>query len=94
MASHLQMMAAVRAVRAVRAARLVMIPASVLRAKVVVIMLVMPVAPVARAGLEGLAKGRAVVVPGRLYRAMTLLTRFLPDSWVVRLAGAVMGRHE
>lgn len=54
----------------------------------------MPVAPVARAGLEGLAKGRAVVVPGRLYRAMTLLTRFLPDSWVVRLAGAVMGRHE
>ncbi|MCK0155375.1 SDR family oxidoreductase [Alcanivorax sp. S6407] len=54
----------------------------------------MPVAPVARAGLQALARGRAVVVPGALYRAMTMLTRFLPESWVVRLAGAVMGRHE
>ena len=53
----------------------------------------MPVTPVARAGLQALARGKAVVVPGGLYRAMTMLTRFLPGSWVVRLAGAVMGRH-
>ena len=53
----------------------------------------MPVEPVARAGLLGLARGQAVVVPGMLYRFMTGLTRCLPDTWVVRLAGAVMGRH-
>lgn len=54
----------------------------------------MPVQPVARAGLDGLARGKAVVVPGVLYRLMTMLTRFLPEAWVVKLAGAVMGRHE
>ena len=53
----------------------------------------MPVTPVARAGLEGLARGKAVVVPGIIYRLMTGLTRLLPERWVVRLAGAVMGRH-
>ncbi|EKF75058.1 short-chain acyl CoA dehydrogenase [Alcanivorax hongdengensis A-11-3] len=53
----------------------------------------MPVAPVARAGLVGLARGRAVVVPGVLYQVMTAVTRLLPGSWVVRLAGRVMGRH-
>lgn len=53
----------------------------------------MPVEPVARAGLQGLARGKAVVIPGLLYRLMTGLTRFLPDTWVVSLAGVVMGRH-
>ncbi len=54
----------------------------------------MPVEPVARAGLEGLARGKAVVVPGGMYRAMTWITRCLPDSVVVRLAGSVMGRNQ
>ena len=41
----------------------------------------MPVEPVARAGLQALARGRSVVVPGTAYRVMTWLTRMLPDSW-------------
>ena len=53
----------------------------------------MAVSPVARAGLVGLAKGKAVVIPGWLYRLMTFITRCLPERWVVRLAGSVMGRH-
>ena len=53
----------------------------------------MPVEPVARAGLQALARGRSVVVPGTAYRVMTWLTRMLPDSWVVKLAGRVMERH-
>jgi short-subunit dehydrogenase len=53
----------------------------------------MPVDVVARAGLEALASGKAVVVPGALYRVMVSLVRVLPASWVTRLAGRVMGRH-
>ena len=53
----------------------------------------MPVDVVARAGLEALASGKAVVVPGALYRIMVSLVRVLPASWVTRLAGRVMGRH-
>ena len=53
----------------------------------------MPVGPVARAGLQALAKGKPVVVPGAIYQLMTGLTRLLPGAWVVKLAGAVMGRH-
>ena len=53
----------------------------------------MPVGPVASAGLQALAKGKPVVVPGAIYQLMTGLTRLLPGAWVVKLAGAVMGRH-
>lgn len=49
--------------------------------------------PVAKKGLHALAARRAVVVPGRLYQALLLSLRFLPQAWVVRLSGAVMGRH-
>ena len=53
----------------------------------------MPADVVAAAGLEALASGKAVVVPGALYRIMVSLVRVLPASWVTRLAGRVMGRH-
>ena len=53
----------------------------------------MPADAVAAAGLRALARGKPVVVPGRQYKALTALVRLLPMSTVVRLAGAVMGRH-
>lgn len=53
----------------------------------------MPADVVAAAGLKALARGKAVVVPGALYRMMVALVRVLPGSWVTRLAGSVMGRH-
>ena len=53
----------------------------------------MPADVVAAAGLKALAKGKAVEVPGALYRIMVALVRVLPASWVTRLAGKVMGRH-
>ena len=53
----------------------------------------MPADEVAVAGLKALARGKAVVVPGALYRILVALVRVLPASWVTRLAGAVMGRH-
>ena len=53
----------------------------------------MPADTVAAAGLRALARGRAVAVPGWHYKLLTGLVRCLPMSAVVRLAGAVMGRH-
>ena len=53
----------------------------------------MPADVVATAGLKALAKGKAVEVPGTLYRIMVALVRVLPASWVTRVAGKVMGRH-
>ncbi|MEH6782781.1 MAG: SDR family oxidoreductase [Alcanivorax jadensis] len=53
----------------------------------------MPADEVAAAGLKALGRGKAVVVPGALYRMMVALVRVLPASWVTRLAGKVMGRH-
>ena len=53
----------------------------------------MPADEVAAAGLKALGRGKAVVVPGILYRMMVALVRVLPASWVTRLAGKVMGRH-
>ena len=53
----------------------------------------MPADTVAAAGLRALARGRAVAVPGWHYKLLTTLVRCLPMSAVVRLAGAVMGRH-
>ncbi len=53
----------------------------------------MPADRVAAAGLQGLASGKAVVVPGVLYKLMVAVTRVLPGAWVARLAGSVMGRH-
>ena len=54
----------------------------------------MPADRVAAAGLQGLMAGKAVVVPGALYKLMVAVTRFLPGVWVTRLAGSVMGRHD
>ena len=54
----------------------------------------MPADRVAAAGLQGLMAGKAVVVPGALYKLMVAVTRFLPGVWVTRLAGLVMGRHD
>lgn len=53
----------------------------------------MPAAAVASAGLRALVRGKPVAVPGWHYKALTALVRLLPMSTVVRLAGAVMGRH-
>lgn len=54
----------------------------------------MPADRVAAAGLQGLMAGKAVVVPGALYKLMVAVTRFLPGVWITRLAGLVMGRHD
>jgi len=54
----------------------------------------MPADRVAAAGLQGLMAKKAVVVPGALYKLMVAVTRFLPEAWVTRLAGSVMGRHD
>ena len=53
----------------------------------------MPADSVAAAGLRGLVRGKPVVVPGWHYKALTAMVRLLPMKTVVRLAGAVMGRH-
>jgi short-subunit dehydrogenase len=45
--------------------------------------------PVVRAGLEGLEKNRAVVIPGATNRLGALSTRFAPRSLVRRIAGSL-----
>lgn len=40
---------------------------------------------VAEAGVRGMLRGRAVVVPGVLNKFMVFGQRFLPRSWVVRV---------
>jgi uncharacterized protein len=44
---------------------------------------------VVRAGLAGLEKGRAMVVPGLMNKATAQAHRFFPRSWVRRVAGAI-----
>ena len=46
-------------------------------------------ASVVRAGLEGLDKNRAVVVPGLLNKVGAASTRFVPRSIVRKIAGAI-----
>jgi short-subunit dehydrogenase len=46
-------------------------------------------ASVVRAGLEGLEKGQAVVIPGLLNKATAQAHRFFPRSWVRRIAGSI-----
>jgi short-subunit dehydrogenase len=45
--------------------------------------------PVVRAGLEGLDKNHAVVVPGISNKIGAASTRFAPRSWVRKIAGAI-----
>ena len=45
--------------------------------------------PVVRSGLDGIDSGRAVVVPGLINRAGAQGHRFLPRSWLRRIAGSV-----
>ena len=45
--------------------------------------------PVVRAGLEGLEKNRAVVIPGATNRLGALSTRFAPRSLVRKIAGSL-----
>ena len=45
--------------------------------------------PVVRAGLEGLDKNRAVVIPGATNRLGALSTRFAPRSFVRKIAGSL-----
>ncbi len=47
---------------------------------------------VARAGLDGLAKNKAVVIPGVAYRIVGNITKVSPHAITRRLAGAVMRR--
>lgn len=44
---------------------------------------------VVRAGLEGLERGRAIVVPGLMNKATAQAHRFFPRSWVRRIAGSI-----
>ncbi|MDP9086857.1 MAG: SDR family oxidoreductase [Pseudomonadota bacterium] len=44
---------------------------------------------VVRAGIEGLAEGRAVVIPGLLNKAGAQGHRLLPRAWLRRIAGAI-----
>ena len=44
---------------------------------------------VVRAGLEGLDKNRAVVVPGLLNKVGAASTRFVPRPWIRKIAGAI-----
>jgi hypothetical protein len=46
-------------------------------------------APVVRAGLEGLERGRAIVIPGLTNKATAQAHRFFPRSWVRRVAGTI-----
>ncbi|MEZ6195663.1 MAG: SDR family oxidoreductase [Planctomycetota bacterium] len=49
---------------------------------------------VARAGLDGLSRGRPLVVPGFANRVLVGLARALPSAWVVPLAGLAMRRRD
>lgn len=44
---------------------------------------------VARAGVDGLFRGRRIIVPGLLNRLTALAPRFLPRSWVTRIVGRI-----
>ncbi len=44
---------------------------------------------VVKAGLAGLARNRAVVVPGLVNKTVAASTRFAPRPWVRRIAGAI-----
>ncbi|HUE79869.1 MAG TPA: SDR family oxidoreductase [Sphingomicrobium sp.] len=46
-------------------------------------------ASVVRAGLDGLDRNRAVVVPGFLNKVGAASTRFIPRPWVRKIAGAI-----
>lgn len=54
----------------------------------------MPSERVARAGLEGLAAGRAVVVPGLRNKLSALLSSAFPERWTAPIAGRLMGLVE
>ncbi|MEP6908600.1 MAG: SDR family oxidoreductase [Pseudoxanthomonas sp.] len=47
---------------------------------------------VARAGIEGVEKGRVLVVPGRVYKLLRLVAKHLPDRLVLALMGRNSGR--
>jgi len=49
-------------------------------------------AAVARAGVEGVERGKVVVVPGRVYKAMRFVAKHLPDSLVLGLMGRNSGK--
>ena len=51
--------------------------------------LAMDAGPVVRAGLDGLEKNRAVVIPGLMNKTGAISTRFAPRSVVRRIAGAL-----
>jgi short-subunit dehydrogenase len=44
---------------------------------------------VVRAGLKGLEKGRAIVIPGLINKSTAQAHRFFPRSWVRRIAGSL-----
>lgn len=46
-------------------------------------------ASVVRAGLDGLEKGRAIVIPGAMNKATAQAHRFFPRSWVRKAAGSI-----
>jgi short-subunit dehydrogenase len=46
-------------------------------------------ASVVRAGLVGLEKGQAIVIPGLANKATAQASRFFPRSWVRRIAGTI-----
>lgn len=46
-------------------------------------------ASVVRAGLDGLEKGRAIVIPGVMNKATAQAHRFFPRSWVRKAAGSI-----
>lgn len=45
--------------------------------------------PVALAGVEGLFRGKRIIVPGLLNRLTALAPRFLPRSWVTKMVGSI-----
>jgi len=48
-----------------------------------------PAAPVVRAGLEGLAKGKAIVVPGLPNKITSQMSRLLPRAMMRRIIGRI-----
>jgi short-subunit dehydrogenase len=46
-------------------------------------------ASVVKAGLDGLEKGRAIVVPGMMNKSTAQAHRFFPRSWVRKAAGSI-----
>ena len=42
---------------------------------------------VARAGIDGVERGRVIVVPGRVYKLLHFVAKHLPDRWVLGLMG-------